>query len=83
MPRDRQPEPTVVDATGTLCPVPVLLARRTLAALPTGAAVEVVGDDPAMRIDLPAFCDTEGHTLLALDTRDGLVRCLLTKGRGP
>ena len=54
-----------IDATGLLCPLPVLRARKALAALPPGARLRLVADDPAARLDLPHFCGEAGHALLA------------------
>jgi tRNA 2-thiouridine synthesizing protein A len=54
-----------VDATGLLCPLPVLRARKALAGLPAGAVLRLLADDPAARIDLPHFCTEAGHALLA------------------
>ena len=53
-----------IDATGLLCPLPVLRARKALAALPPGALLRVLADDPAARIDLPHFCTEGGHVLV-------------------
>lgn len=48
-----------------------------------GERLEIVGDDPAMTIDMPAWCDDDGHELLEC-ARVGLrVRCLVRKGEKP
>ena len=59
-----------IDATGLLCPLPVLRARKALAALPPGALLRLLADDPAARIDLPHFCAEAGHALLAEEDLD-------------
>ena len=38
---------TTLDATGLLCPLPVLKARRALKPLAPGAVLEVLATDPA------------------------------------
>lgn len=53
-----------LDATGLLCPLPVLKARKRLLALPSGATLTVRTDDPAAIVDVPHFCNEAGHTLL-------------------
>ena len=59
------PEPDLVlDCLGRPCPVPVIELARALPALPAGAVVEVVTDDPAAQIDVPAFCRMRGHVYL-------------------
>ena len=52
-----------IDATGLLCPLPVLKARKRLLALPSGAVLRVRTDDPAAIVDVPHFCNEAGHTL--------------------
>ena len=54
-----------LDARGLLCPLPVLKARKRLAALAPGAVLRVVADDPAARVDIPHFCAEAGHALVA------------------
>ena len=56
-----------IDAIGLKCPLPVLLARRALAKVEAGTHVIVMADDPLARIDLPAFCQAEGHELLGIE----------------
>ncbi len=53
----------VLDATGLKCPMPVLRARRTLKAMPSGSLLELRADDPASAKDVPAFCEMSGDTL--------------------
>jgi tRNA 2-thiouridine synthesizing protein A len=53
-----------VDARGLLCPLPVLKARRRLAALAPGSVLRVLADDPAALVDMPHFCAGAGHELI-------------------
>jgi tRNA 2-thiouridine synthesizing protein A len=55
----------ILDARNLLCPLPVLKARKRLAAMAPGAVLRVIATDPASAIDLPHFCDEEGHALLS------------------
>lgn len=57
------PETIHVDARGLRCPLPVLRLRR--AAQP-GAVIELVADDPAAAVDVPAFAREMGWELEAL-----------------
>lgn len=53
-----------LDTRGLRCPLPVRLARERLKTLPPGGLLEIVGDDPLIVLDLPAFCAKEGHAYL-------------------
>ena len=55
---------TVLDLTGLLCPLPVLKARKQLEAMPAGGILKVIATDPMSAIDMPHFCNEQGHTLL-------------------
>lgn len=59
-----QPE-TLLDLSGLLCPLPVLKARKKLEGLPSGHVLKVIATDPMSAIDMPHFCNEQGHTLLA------------------
>ncbi|WP_386681759.1 sulfurtransferase TusA family protein [Loktanella sp. R86503] len=59
-----------LDATGLLCPLPVLKARKRLSALASGQVLRMRATDPAAVIDVPHFCFEAGHTL-ALTQDDG------------
>jgi tRNA 2-thiouridine synthesizing protein A len=70
-----------LDATGLLCPLPVLKARKRLAGLGPGALLRVRADDPAARVDFPHFCTEQGHALLAeADEPGGAMTFLIRKG---
>ena len=53
-----------LDATGLLCPLPVLRARRRLERMPPGAVLRLLADDPAALVDVPHFCAEAGHVLV-------------------
>jgi len=55
-----------IDATGLLCPLPVLKARKRLKAMKSGAILRVLADDPAAVIDMPHFCAEQGHVLIGV-----------------
>lgn len=62
----------LLDATGLLCPLPVLKARKRLQALVGGEVLEVHADDPAAAIDIPHFCQETGHSLIDSRTEAGV-----------
>jgi cysteine desulfurase len=47
---------TVVDCLGRACPVPVIELAKAVLTVDVGEVVEVLSDDPAARVDIPAWC---------------------------
>jgi tRNA 2-thiouridine synthesizing protein A len=69
-----------LDATGLLCPLPVLKARRALKPLMPGAVLEVLATDPGAAKDFEHFCSTTGCAMLEASERPGgVLRFLLRK----
>ena len=69
-----------LDATGLLCPLPVLKARRALREVPAGGILEVLATDPGAAKDFAHFCTTTGCTLLqSNETAGGVLHFLLRK----
>ena len=54
----------LIDLTGLLCPLPVLKARKRLDAMQSGHVLKVLASDPMSAIDMPHFCNEQGHILL-------------------
>jgi cysteine desulfurase len=46
----------VVDCLGRPCPVPVIELAKAVPTVGVGEVVEVLSDDPAARLDVPAWC---------------------------
>ncbi len=69
-----------IDAVGLTCPMPVLMTRKALRGLPSGAILEVRATDPLARIDIPHFCTEYGHTFLEASESDGILTFRLRKG---
>ena len=59
-----------LDLSGLLCPLPVLKARKRLEAMAPGTILKVIATDPMSAIDMPHFCNEQGHTLLE-QAKDG------------
>lgn len=70
-----------IDATGLLCPLPVLKLQKRLRALGPGQVVRLRATDPASWVDVPHFCQTSGHEFLSAEDRDG-VKSYLVRVRG-
>jgi tRNA 2-thiouridine synthesizing protein A len=70
-----------LDVTGALCPLPILLAAREMRRLQPGDLLEILGDDPGIREDMPVWCDRAGHRLVEMrDEEGGRIRSLVEKG---
>ena len=70
----------VLDATGLLCPLPVLKARRALKPLTPGAVLEVLATDPGAVKDFEHFCKATGCDLIeSAEQPGGIFRFRLRK----
>ena len=57
-------EPVELDCRGRRCPLPVIELARRIGSVPVGGSVVVVADDPAARVDIPAWCRMRGQDYL-------------------
>ncbi len=69
-----------LDATGLLCPLPVLKARKRLQALAAGDCLTVTADDPAAIVDVPHFCAEAGHELVSSHQVGAVQTYVIRKG---
>ncbi|MCC3243902.1 sulfurtransferase TusA family protein [Methylocystis sp. WRRC1] len=53
-----------VDARGLNCPLPILRAKKALAEVPVGGALEVLTTDPGSVADFAAFARQTGNELV-------------------
>jgi tRNA 2-thiouridine synthesizing protein A len=60
----------IIDLRGLLCPLPVLKAGKRLASMQSGHVLKVLATDPMTTIDMPHFCNEQGHAFLS-NERDG------------
>lgn len=54
----------LVDATGLLCPEPVMLLHRAVRQVEPGKIIKLVASDPSTARDIPRFCQFLGHQLI-------------------
>lgn len=69
----------ILDATGLLCPEPVMLLHNRIRDMAAGETVQVLATDPSTARDIPRFCLFLGHDLLQQDQIDEQYRYLLRK----
>jgi tRNA 2-thiouridine synthesizing protein A len=70
----------VIDVRGLKCPLPVLKTARRMQPHPVGTRFVVLTTDPLAAIDVPHFCNENGHRLTANGTDDGGLRFEIEKG---
>jgi tRNA 2-thiouridine synthesizing protein A len=71
---------STLDATGLLCPLPVLKARRALREVKPGGILEVLATDPGAVKDFEHFCQTTGCELIeSSEEASGVLRFRLKK----
>jgi tRNA 2-thiouridine synthesizing protein A len=62
-----------LDTSGSLCPLPLLLAKRDMRKLDSGDELVVTATDPEAAVDFGAWVAVEGHTLTERRHDDRLV----------
>jgi tRNA 2-thiouridine synthesizing protein A len=82
MPDDAAAATVRVDATGLICPLPVLRARKAMRDVAPGGLLEVRATDPAAVKDFAAFCEATGHALVDSRHEDGGVYVFLMRKAG-
>jgi tRNA 2-thiouridine synthesizing protein A len=70
----------LIDASGLLCPEPLVLCRQALDELEPGALVHVVATDPHAEIDFEVFARRSRHRLLESAWQGNCYHVLICKG---
>lgn len=70
-------ETAVLDVRGLRCPLPVLKAKKRMRDMKKGARLWIETTDPLAAIDIPAFCQSDGHRLVDTEEGEGYQRYLL------
>lgn len=68
-----------LDASGLNCPLPILRAKKSLAALASGQVLRIVATDPGAVKDFESFAKQTGNALLESTERDGKFHFRLQK----
>ncbi|MBT8148569.1 MAG: sulfurtransferase TusA [Gammaproteobacteria bacterium] len=61
-----------LDATGLLCPEPVMLLHKTIRSIAAGEVVKLLATDVSTERDIPRFCEFLRHPLLASERDEEL-----------
>ena len=71
-----------LDCRGLRCPLPVIELAKSFAVLGVGEEIAVVSNDPAARVDIPAWCRMRGQEYVGEDAADdGTPRFVVRKLR--
>lgn len=69
----------ILDATGLLCPEPVMMLHKAIKESNEGDVIEVHATDPSTLRDIPKFCQFLGHQLVEQKSVDNQYVFLICK----
>ena len=61
-----------LDASNLACPLPIIKAKKAVAALDVGQIIKITATDPGSVKDFSAFCSQTGHELISTTESDGV-----------
>jgi tRNA 2-thiouridine synthesizing protein A len=70
----------LLDASGLVCPLPVLKARKVLLSLPPGTLLAVRVTDDAAPKDFELFCAESGHVLKSVTPGNDSTEIIVERG---
>lgn len=76
--KDTQVE--VYDLKGLHCPLPVLRTRKRLSQMTAGSRLWIETTDPLAVLDIPVFCNEDGHRLVESEPDGDGRRFLIERG---
>ena len=59
-----------VDASGLMCPLPLLRLKKMLTAMGSGQVVKVIATDPAAHLDFGVYTNQSGHQIIEYVKQD-------------
>ncbi len=68
-----------VDARGTACPGPLLEAKKAIGTIKSGEIMEILSADEGTKIDIPKWCQKQGHEYLGMLEESGFYKLYLKK----
>jgi TusA-related sulfurtransferase len=72
----------LVDTRGMLCPMPIVLANKTMKRLGVGDVMKVLATDKGALKDFPAWASDTGNELVSSGEEEGALVFLIRKGEG-
>jgi tRNA 2-thiouridine synthesizing protein A len=68
-----------LDCVGLYCPMPIVKTAEKFKGLKVGEVLEVTADDPGIKEDMPAWCQTTGHEFIGIEEKDGEYKVYVKK----
>lgn len=68
-----------LDASGLNCPLPILRAKKALAALEASQTLRIIATDPGSVKDFEAFCKQTGNELVSSGEEGGKFVFMIKK----
>ncbi len=68
-----------LDASGLNCPLPILRAKKALAALEANQTLRIIATDPGSVKDFEAFCKQTGNELISSGEEGGKFVFMIKK----
>jgi|YelNatPaOPRAMG01_1025707.scaffolds.fasta_scaffold02638_14 tRNA 2-thiouridine synthesizing protein A len=62
-----------VDATGMLCPMPILKTVQAIKEINIGDVLEIIATDDGIKRDIKNWCDMVGHELIDILEKDNKI----------
>ena len=69
-----------LDATGLLCPEPLMIVRNAVRDMQAGQVLHVIATDPSTERDFNNFCRFMGHEMLASQVQGNILAYWIRKG---
>lgn len=60
-----------VDASGLLCPLPLLRLKKILMIMISGEVVKMIVTDPAAHLDFGVYTNQSGHQIIEVTKQEG------------
>ena len=71
-----------IDATGLICPEPIMLLHRAIHEAKPGEVIELIATDPTAEKDVEKFCEYLNHELISKDVSVEILKFKVKKNPG-
>lgn len=68
-----------LDASGLICPMPVMKAKKMLQSLTSGQILHLIATDPGTKSDIPALVGRTGDQIIETSEQDKTVHFYIKK----